>query len=800
MEPPATTERGPVFLHVAVPLPVHMLYTYAAERELAPGTAVVVPYRTRELVGWVIDRCGPPPVEAKAILRLLDEEPAFGPEQLALYRFIAEYYLAPLGEVIAAATPSDTRSRTRHVYHPTDAGIEAIAGIPPVGGLGQLLREVVARPQITRSSLERKLSAEVEDVPKGIAALMTAGLIRSDDVVVAPMRDLETWVRARPGAEGTVLGARSVRAREALAMLLERGPCRLSDLPAEGVKKLVLLGAVDREDRPKGQRPKGIAPTLPPKLNDEQAAAVAAIMPETGPFPVKPNLLHGVTGAGKTEVYLALAARVVANAGQVLVLVPEIALTPQLTARFDERFPGEVAVLHSALTGAERLREWRRIRAGEVKVAVGARSAIFAPFGALGLIVVDEEHDDSYKQEDGVRYHARDVAVVRAKQAGCPVVLGSATPSLESWANARWGRYTLLSLRQRATARPVPQPTVVDMRLERGPDKRTPLLAGVVQEAVGNALAAGGKAILLYNRRGYATFIQCPGCGQAYECPSCGVSMVYHNGSRRLDCHYCGFHRPFHPDCPNCGDPVQVLGQGTERVEEVLSETFPGVPIARMDADTCAERGSHARILERFRSGDARLLVGTQIVAKGHDFPDVHVAAVLGCDHILGMPDFRSAERCFSLVTQLCGRAGRGDVAGQVFLQTSHPEHPVFACIGDMAAFAEHEERIRRMLRYPPVARLVLLRCEGTEREQTLHAARDLAALLRTQAAAFSGVDVLGPAYAALPKLVGRYRVQVVLRGRELGPFRKLLSAYHRSWSPPHGVRLVVDVDPRGVA
>ncbi len=728
-----------VYLHVAVPLPVHALYTYVHEVALAPGTPVVVPYGRRELVGWVIDQTGPPPRPAKAILRILADTPVFTDEQLTLYRWISDYYLAPLGEVIASASPSDARNRTRRVYFPTEAGIEAIAGEPPVGGLGQILREVVARPGVTRAALERRLLAEVEDVPRGIAALLTGALVRVEDVVIAA-----------------------------------------------------------REQRPRPARAKGAPRTSAPALNEEQAAAVEAVFSPAGGPPARTTLLHGVTGAGKTEVYLALAKRVVAAGRQVLVLVPEIALTPQLTARFDDRFPGEVAVLHSGLTGAQRLREWRQIQRGEVCIAVGARSAVFAPFRSLGLIVVDEEHDDSYKQEEGLRYHARDVAVVRGRQVGCPVVLGSATPSLESWFNARSGRYGLLSLRHRATARPVPTPQVVDMRLERMPDGKVPLIAPVVRAAVAAALDAGGKAILLYNRRGYASFVECPGCGQAYECPSCGVSMVYHRGSGRLDCHYCGFHRMFQSDCPKCGTTLEVLGQGTERVEEVLAATFPGVPIARMDADTTAERGSHARILDRFRDGDARLLVGTQIVAKGHDFPDVHVAAVLGCDHILGMPDFRSAERCFALVTQLCGRAGRGHVAGEVFLQTTHPEHPVFSCIGDMAAFADHESRIRRMLRYPPFSRLILLRCEGVEREATLAAAKALAALLKQQCQA--GVDVLGPAFAALPKLVGRYRVQVVLRGRDVAALRSVVTRYHTSWTPPHGVRLIVDVDPRAVA
>jgi primosomal protein N' (replication factor Y) len=525
-------------------------------------------------------------------------------------------------------------------------------------------------------------------------------------------------------------------------------------------------------------------------------------------------LLHGVTGAGKTEVYLALAMRALAKGTQVLVLVPEIALTPQLTRRFTARFGNGVAVLHSGLTGVERRREWRRIRSGEATVAVGARSAIFAPFAHLGLIVVVEEHDDSFKQEDGVRYNGRDLAVVRGRTAQCPVVLGSATPSLESWENARNGRYHLLSLRNRATARSVPTIKVVDMRQQpRLADGSTPLISEPVRAAIEAALSVGGKAILLYNRRGYATFVECPGCGQAYECPSCGIAMVLHQGGPapkedgkrkvkpgRLDCHYCGFHRPFQPDCPKCGTELSVLGRGTERVEEVVADTFPGVPTGRMDADTTTERGSHARILDAFREGAFRLLIGTQIVAKGHDFPDVHVAAVLGVDHILGMPDFRSAERSFSLVTQLCGRAGRGEVAGKVFLQTSHPDHPVFNCLGDIDAFARYEEHFRRVLGYPPFTRLVLIRVEGEDRSSTIASVDQLGHLLRQQAKAYAGVDILGPAPAMLPKLVGRWRYQLVLRGKIVKSFRDFLTAHHQSWKGPRGVRVIVDVDPRGLA
>lgn len=778
-------------VRVAVPLPVFGPYTWSAPEPLDPGVAVRVPFHGRKVNGWVIEPGAEGEVgEVKPIEAVLDPEPAFTPSQLVFYRWIADYYLSPLGEVIATATPAGARVTTRHGYWPTPAGVEALAVDPPEGAAGTVLREVVAHPGRSRSGLERRLHGEVDDATRVLRALVDQGLVEAQDLTVEGPRDVETWVVATPDAALGALSTRAVKAREVLARL----PARAAELDAAGVTTLLRRGLAVREERPRRAQAAPGAATVPPRLHPEQLAAVEAVR---GPGTW---LLHGVTGAGKTEVYLALTARALEAGHQVLVLVPEISLTPQLTDRFAARFPGRVAVLHSALTPAERLREWRRIRAGEAAVAVGARSALFAPFEALGLVVVDEENDDSYKQEDGVRYHARDLAVVRGRLAGCPVLLGSATPSLESWENAKSGRYHLLRLTQRATPRPVPGVEVVDMRLEARVDGKEPMISAAVRAALLDALQVGGKGILLYNRRGFATFVECPGCGQAYECPSCGIALVYHQAARRLDCHYCGFHRVFQPDCPKCGTLLQVYGKGTERVEEAVRETFPGVPVARMDADTTASRGSHARILDDFRAGRARLLVGTQVVAKGHDFPDVHVAAVLGADHILGMPDFRSAERVFSLVTQLCGRAGRGEVPGRVFLQTHHPDHPVFATIGDMAAFAATEEKVRQALRYPPFARLVLLRVEGAERDAAWDAAVGLGRGLRAQARGYATVEVLGPARAPLPRLVGRWRFQLVVRGREVRAFRNFLVAHHRGWTAPKGVRLVVDVDPRSLA
>lgn len=813
------------YVHVAVPLPVPGPFTYAVPQGVpvpGVGAEVLVPFGKRRVNAWVVGHAATTELaDVKPLAQVLRAEPAFTADQLVIYRFVADYWLAPLGEVIATATPSGASGHTRHVYLPTDAGIAALAGEAPpegalvatassergpVGPVASVLREVVARPRITKTTLQRRLHDEVPDVAKALASALAQGWITSDDEVVGGVRDVERWARlsTREGMDAAQVAAMAgltARAGKPLAVIarLLEGACPAAELDATALRKLVTAGVATVEERERlGAWLERVPRTVAPVLNAAQTAAVDAV---NGPGTW---LLHGVTGAGKTEVYLALAQKVVPDR-QVLVLVPEIALTPQLLSRFAGRFGERVAVLHSQLSGAERLREWRRIREGAADVVVGARSAVFAPFRALGLVLVDEEHDDSYKQEEGVRYHARDLAVMRGRAAGAPVVLGSATPSLESWENARAGRYHLLQLLERATPSPVPRLQVVDMKLEpkledANGKKREPLLSQAVTQALTSALAAGGKAILLYNRRGYATFVECPGCGHGEECPSCGIALTYHQAISRMDCHYCGFHRSFSPTCAACGSEVDVLGRGTERIAEVVAETFPGVPVGRMDADTTAQKGAHARILDDFREGRTRLLVGTQVVAKGHDFPDVHVAAVLGVDHVLGMPDFRAAERTFALVTQLIGRAGRGEVPGSVFLQTRHPEHPVFGAINDMARFAQEEGRIRRMLGYPPYSHLVMVRLEAVERSVAQSAAADLARRARGLAPQHAGVDVLGPAPAPLPRLVGRWRYQVILRARERGPFRPFLQALLTGWKPPAGVRRIVDVDPRSVA
>ena len=565
-------------VEIAVALPVDGTYTYTLPRglSLSVGHAVVVPVRGRQVTGYVVGfPTERPPVALKPVSRLLDPEPVFGPDQLGFFRWIADYYMAGLGEVIGTALPSAYRGTSRRVFHPTPAGIDALAAEASdptsplragrIGGssLGPehltVLREVVARPGRARVGLERVLHGELDAdrVDRLLDALLHAGFVRAEDEEVRDVGGQIPTVALAISPDEAV-GKGGARMRGVLSRLIEAGgTLDLSALvEAEGpgardaVARLAKAGVVvrgEREDRDPFLEPALEAATEPPLLNLEQQAAVESVLSEEP----RTWLLHGVTGSGKTEVYLQAASRVLPTDRQVLVLVPEISLTPQLCARFRARFGEAVAVLHSGLAPAARLREWRRIRAGEATVAVGARSALFAPFRRLGLVVVDEEHDDSYEQDEGVRYHARDLAVVLGRSHKAPVVLGSATPSLESWHNASAGRYGLLRLRRRATPRAVPRIDLVDL-CGRPPDLA---LAPELLTALQEAFDAGGKAIVLYNRRGYAPVVECPSCGGHYACPSCGVGMVYHQNRQRISCHYCGFSSLFSPSARAAAAP-----------------------------------------------------------------------------------------------------------------------------------------------------------------------------------------------------------------------------------------------------
>ena len=803
----------PALAEVAVPLPMQRRFTYvvppALDAQLAVGHVVRVPFGPRTLTGYVVDRAPKldvPVEKLRAITSLVDPLPAFDAGQLGFFRWMAGYYRASLGEVIATALPSGMRATSRLVFRATDEGVEALAVAGVHGEQAEVLREVIARPGLTRKGFARRLRElmEPDQVEAALEALKRKELVVSEHDTPGGLGGMQKVLRQLvPAAELLERMPRAGKRQQEVMDAVEAagGTLSVAELAsAQGpyartaARKLVEKGLLAdelveiRDPVVAGELP---ASAEPPVLTEAQQAAVDAITGDPRPW-----LLHGVTGAGKTEVYLNAAARVLERGQQVLVLVPEIGLTPLLTGRFRARFGERIAVLHSGLTGAERLREWRRIRSEEASVAIGARSALFAPFQRLGLLVVDEEHDDSYKQDDGVRYSARDLAVVLGQLRKAAVVLGSATPSMESWDNARTDRYGLLQLLERPTPRPVPTVELVDMNRVQRVNGRPPVLAPVVVQALRDCFDAGGKAIVLFNRRGYANSVQCPDCGGGYACPSCGVNLVLHLRQRTLTCHYCGFHRPYTPACPSCTGTLEVLGQGTQLVEETLDQLFPDIPVGRMDADTTQVRGSHHQILEAFRRGETRMLVGTQIVAKGHDFPDVHLAVVVSADHTLHMPDFRAAERTYALLTQVAGRAGRGEVAGRVLVQTHQRDHFVFRHLDDFAGFMDEERVIRQTLRYPPYRRLVLLRVEGAERSDAMREAVHLARRLR-EAAPKDLVMVLGPVPAAMPRLVGRWRFQILLKGQRSRDFRRWLAGVELSVPARKGVRLVVDVDPR---
>jgi primosomal protein N' (replication factor Y) len=531
-----------------------------------------------------------------------------------------------------------------------------------------------------------------------------------------------------------------------------------------------------------------------------QHEAIARIAPSLDASEFKTFLLHGITGSGKTLVYLHLARRALEAGKRVLVLLPEIALTPQTIGRFEAFLGRPVPAFHSGLTDAARRDLWKQLFAGEADIVVGARSAVLAPLENLGLIIVDEEHDGSYKQSDPApRYHARDLALYRGRQSGCPVVLGSATPSLESYQAALAGKHELIELTERATAAPLPDVKLVDMR-EQLKLQGNQLLSIPLRDAVQQALDAGGQAILFLNRRGYSPRRVCNDCGTPRTCPYCAVSLVYHRGTNELMCHYCGYVAAPDSACEQCGGTTFTdAGKGVEKIEENLNAIFPGVPIARLDRDTTAKAGETERILEGFRAGETRILLGTQMVAKGHDFPKVSVVGVMDADAGLEFADFRAGERAFQLITQVAGRAGRHGTGGTVWLQTFRPENPLlgFALTHDYTGFFRSEIDSRQTLGYPPFRRLLLCEMQGAKEDDVRRAMERFAAIVN-ELAPQAHAEVLGPAFAALKRIRNAWRLHVLIKGDFPNQLQWLAETAQERMTPalPKGVKLRMDRDP----
>ncbi len=539
-----------------------------------------------------------------------------------------------------------------------------------------------------------------------------------------------------------------------------------------------------------------ILPSVPPELMPEQAAALQVVRESIDRLAPPVILLHGVTGSGKTEVYLRAMDHALRQDKGAIVLVPEISLTPQTIERFRSRFGGVIAVLHSHLSDGERHDEWHRIHDGQARIVIGARSAVFAPVRNLGLIVVDEEHENSYKQEEAPRYNARDVAVMRGHMQGCAVLLGSATPALESYHNARKGKYRLVTMRHRVDHRTMPGMQIVDMRQEAERTGRVSVFSGELVSAVRARMARGEQVMLFLNRRGYATSLVCPKCGYVATCDHCSISLTYHRQEESLQCHVCGAGRRVPERCPGCSDPeYKLTGIGTQRVEAAAAKVFAGARVARMDADTTRQKGSHDRILGDFRTGKIDILVGTQMIAKGLDFPNVTLIGVLNADTSLHMPDFRAGERTFQLLTQVAGRAGRGDVPGEVIVQTFTPFHAAVQAARrlDYEGFCDKEFEYRRELGYPPFGHLVCVSVKGAARERVEAAVESFAGQLKPLLPAT--VVLAGPAVAPLERAKGLYRFQMILRAPVTRTILEALKPALRAFRWPAGVSASVDVD-----
>ncbi|PKM81715.1 MAG: primosomal protein N' [Firmicutes bacterium HGW-Firmicutes-14] len=764
----------------------------ALQEDLAPGMKVAVPFGERTAEGYVTGFCDTPDVaEIKYITSIIKEEPGLNPDLLALAKWMAERYMCTVLDSVRAIVPAGARMTGQRIVAP--AADQA--------------------PEITESRL-RDLNTREIDIYEYI---ITQGKVLYSDIcsrfgrrkagpvlkkltglgIIEVTKELKSKVRPRrvqmlelsPDlAENarelqrlvSELDTRAPKQAAILKKIIGSGALTVAQLAAaagttpatvrEMVKKGYLL-TEQAEIRRDPYASRTFCRTVPLKPTGEQAAALQKITASLDRTRPETFLLHGVTGSGKTEVYLQAISHVLEKGKQAIVLVPEISLTPQMVERFKGRFGDLVAVIHSGLALGERYDEWRRIREGRVGVVIGARSAVFAPFERLGLIIVDEEHENSYKQEDNPKYHAREVAVARARLCGGTVILGSATPSLESYARAEAGKYTLLTLDKRVAGRLLPEVRVVDLREEMHANHRG-IFSRQLIEKMKEVLERGEQVILFLNRRGYSTFVVCRECGLVLRCPKCSISLTLHLGEQELRCHYCDYRRKSPEHCPKCGsESIRKFGVGTQRVEEEVVKWFPGARVARMDMDTTTGKGSHEKILTMFKRGEIDVLVGTQMIAKGLDFPGVTLVGVVTADTSLNLPDFRSAERTFQLLTQVAGRAGRGDIPGEVTVQTYNPEHfsVTKASRHDYLGFYREEMRTREALDYPPYCSLVRIVIHGWEENSVIRGAEILAVALRQAVNTHSlGVTepVLGPAPAPVSRLRNRYRWQVCVKGR----------------------------------
>ena len=841
----------PTLVDVSLPVGVERDFTYSVPKELADsvlvGVRVIVPFGRKYMTGLVVAQ---PPSSTVSGLRpireVIDAAPVVSEDLLRLSRWIAEYYFSPLGEVLRAANPGAFTRPSRR----TVTLIKELSPSEREGSIGHatkratILRLLAQRGTLSSTDIER-LSG-VPNVNATLNELARSGYIATEEVLPLPKaalrsEDFVPLASVRRDEIARLLEqtpVRAVRKRELLAAILKltgdapvdipaRRILQHSGAPRKALASLAAMGLVTLVRREvKRQHDFGTEElTLNIVLNERQERVRQAVTAAISAGTQKTFLLHGVTGSGKTQVYIECIRHALAQGRSAVVLVPEISLTPQIVRRFNSHFGDQVAVVHSRMSVPERREVWRLAQRGDARIVIGPRSAVFAPVKNLGLIVVDEEHEASYKQYDAVpRYHARDVAIVRGTLTGAVVLLGSATPSVESYHNALEGKYTLLELPTRIDEVPMPAIAVVDMTVERRrayaelkeslpPEGRAKLkefqqpgISRLLQSKIQDRLARKEGIILLQNRRGFAPFVECPECGYVETCENCNVTLTYHLSQKHLRCHYCGLVRRPYLICPQCGSAgTSFKGIGTQRVEQDIATLFPSARLLRMDLDTTALKGAHGRLLKKFGDREADILLGTQMVAKGLDFPHVTLVGVISADTQMLLPDFRSAERTFQLLTQVAGRAGRSTLLGEVVIQTHQPGHYTLAHVidHDFRAFYDEEVAGRQELEYPPFSRLVLIEAKGENEEKVRKGAEKFASLLKRENAVFA---ILGPAPAVIGKVRNQYRWHIILKnakskdpgGAHLrDAVRRARAAFESAGGTD--VRLIVDVDPAGL-
>jgi primosomal protein N' (replication factor Y) len=825
------------FCNVALPVPLRTSFTYAVPEALRgavqPGSRVLVPFRKKMMVGVVVELAESAPLEAtiREITRVLDFVPALTPKLIELAHWIAGYYLAPVGEVFRAMLPPVTELKSQRHILLTEGGREAaesLSGGELSHGLTSGEAAFLAKLKEKKGALPLGPTARLGVDASALQRLQRRGLIEVRETVEGRRGRTQRVIAWKGGALGTeksteekkerkdnaeTQSAQRKRGEERIRELLEteRGPLplpqllKLAQVTRTFIERMLRDGLLEswEEAIDPAEDPFDAGYTPPAhELNAEQESALKNIRArfELGEFGVQ--LLHGVTGSGKTEVYLRAVQETLARGKTALVLVPEIALTlwigRQCRGWFGARFEG-VAVLHSALNDLERAREWWRVRNGEARVVVGTRSAVFAPLENIGLIIVDEEQENSFKQEETPRYHGRDVAIVRAKKEGALALLGSATPSMETYHHAHEGKYELLTLVSRVADRSLASVEIVDLREDFQQTHQTSPISAALHAGIQECLANGTQALVLINRRGYSWSVLCRSCGTSVQCVNCSISMTHHKQRNRLECHYCGSIQQIPRVCPKCQSKyVYFFGEGSEHLEERLRKEFPGARIARLDRDTARTKRQYQEMLGAFADGALDVLVGTQMLAKGHDFQRVTLVGVVSADSSLSLPDFRAAERTFQLLTQVAGRAGRGELKGRVLIQTFYPEHYAIqdAVKQDYSAFFERELHFRRMMAYPPFTSLANVIVRDINLEKTIRWSRQLSEYFSPHDG--KNVRILGPATAPLARLKKEHRFQFLLKSPKRSVLTKLLSgamAYCEAKEIPQ-TAVLVDMDP----